>query len=177
MRAITTILALLLATQASADPPPQPAPAPQTASLAGMAFLAGDWNIAGGRVPLYGAHPEGFEKITPELDGKAYVMEVHTVLFGVEGQDMGTNDSVLLVYPDGDAIKAEYTNGHVGTAYKVEIVEPGKLVRFTSDKPGVFYQFTFALKDPDTIEVARAVKKAEEEAFAPFEFETLKRRK
>ncbi len=172
MRATTTVLALLLAAQASAEP------APQSAPLAGMAFLAGDWNIAGGRMPLYGARPEGSEKVVPELDGKAYVMEVHTVLIGVEGQTMGTNDSVLLVYPDADAVKAEYTNGHVGTTYKVEIVEPGKLVRFTSDEPGAFSQFTYERKDPDTIEVTRAFKRqAEDASYAPLVTEILKRDK
>jgi len=180
MRKIAALaaLALALATPSFADPAPQISAdaVSQPAPLAGMSFLAGNWTIAGGRMPLFGARPEGSERVTPELDGKAYFIVDHSVLIGVEGQNLGTNDSVLLVYPDHDAIRAEYTNGQVGTAYNVEIVEAGKLVRLTSDKPGVFNQFTYTLQDADTIEVTRTFKrKADDDAYVPVVSEILKR--
>src|SRR5258707_15424601 len=101
MRVLIPAIVLCLASPAFAQP---------VTNLAGVGFLVGHWTISDGRVFLFGAMPHGSSDITKEANGGAYVVRDHSVLVGVEGQNMGSNDSVMLIYSDGSTLRAEYTN-------------------------------------------------------------------
>ena len=151
----------------------------QAPDLSQLQYLVGDWTITGGRMTLYGASPRGETEITSELNGRAYFVRDSFTLIGVEGQDLGKNDSVMLIYQDGTILRADFSNGRGALHYRGSISANAKSVVFESEPPqgAATYRFTYKQESPDTLTWTLEFKRADAATFGLLQTETLVRKK
>ena len=79
------------------------------AELADIAFLAGHWNVAAGRVPLFGARPNGACDVVRQADG-SYVIREDIAIFGVEGQLLAKNVSTTTIFGGDGTLHADFAD-------------------------------------------------------------------
>src|SRR5215469_13957646 len=149
MRAIAIgSFTLLLATPAYPDtalkPPLQP-----------IAFLVGDWDSGEGKVAETGGTSKGGSMISVESDGAALLRRDHTELFDKAGKPAGGFHQTMLIYPDGNTLKADYVDGEGHAIHYVSAdVVAGKSVTFTgAPGQGPVFKLTYEMKSPDTLAV------------------------
>jgi len=125
----TPILALVLAAASVS----QAQAAELKPELAGVGFLVGDWRSGVGRVADTGATDTGGSQITVEADGSALLRRDHTETFDAHGRSTGGFHQIMLIYPEGGTLHADYSDGegHVIHYVKAEVVA-GKSVVFTA---------------------------------------------
>jgi len=119
-------LSLISAASAQAELPAPPA------DLTGISFLVGTWESGDGRVAETGGTSRGSSKITAEAGGSALLRRDHTDLFGADGKATGSFDQIMLIYREGRAIHADYTDGAHVIHYTSAVVVPGRSVAFTT---------------------------------------------
>jgi hypothetical protein len=155
MKALIVALALtapaLTASAAAAQP------ARLKPELAGVGFLIGDWKGNDGKVADTGRRSAGGSQITVEADGAALLRRDHTELFDRQGKPAGGFHQVMLIYPEGGTLHADYGDGegHV-IHYTSAAVTPGKSVEFTAPAqaaaPGFRLTYTLAAKGALSVE-------------------------
>jgi hypothetical protein len=131
----TLILALALAAAASAT---AAQPAKLKPALAGIGFLVGDWSSGVGKVADTGDTDRGGSRITVEADGAALLRQDHTETFDAHGKPTGAFHQVMLIYPEGGTLHADYSDGEGHVIHYVSAaVTPGRSVVFTGQaQPG-----------------------------------------
>lgn len=131
-------------------------PAPVTPGLAGVAFLIGEWSSGRGRVAESGGTSTGSSSIEPVAGGAALLRRDHTNLFDASGKPAGGFDQVMLIYPEGAALRADYVDGGHVIHYTSAVVVAGKSVTFASEaRPGVpTFRLSYALTSPETLAVS-----------------------
>jgi hypothetical protein len=149
MKLLAAALSLLTATSAMAVPALKPEMAP-------LGFLVGKWTSDDGKVADTGGTSRGESRITIEADGGALLRRDHTQLTGKDGKPAGGFSQLMMIYPEGDTIRAVYEDGegHV-IHYETAKTDPGKSVTFTSaSQPGApIFQLTYELKAENTLTV------------------------
>jgi hypothetical protein len=100
--------------------------------LAGLSFLLGHWDGGAGTVADTGGTSKGSSVITVEVDGGALFRRDHTALFAKDGKAAGAFDQVMLIYSEGGAVRADYTDGSHVIHYVTAELNAGKSVTFTS---------------------------------------------
>ena len=130
----TKLLALALVAAASAA---LAQPAALKPPLAGLGFLVGDWTSGEGKVADTGGTSIGTSKITVEADGSALLRHDRNSLFDAHGKPAGGFSQIMLIYPEGGTVHADYSDGegHV-IHYTSAAVTPGHAVVFTSPATG-----------------------------------------
>ncbi len=128
-------------------------PGPQ---LAGLSFLVGDWQTGQGQVADTGGTSKGRSTITLEAGGNVLLRRDHTDLFSATGKPAGSLEQVMMIYPEGGTIHADYSDGtHVIHSVATEVAA-GHSVTFTSAaQPNVpVFRLRYELADPRTLAVA-----------------------
>jgi hypothetical protein len=143
--------------------------------LAGVAFLVGDWSSGKGVVADTGGTSTGSSRITLAANGAALLRQDRTNLFDRAGKPSGGFDQIMLVYPEGGTLHADYSDGTHVIHYTQATVEPGKSVSFISAKqPGVpVFKLAYQLTAPDTLAVSFAMAPPGAETFNPIATGTL----
>jgi hypothetical protein len=106
--------------------------APAKISIADLEFLVGRWGAGVGVVAETGGTSKGSSVITIEANGMALLRRDHTDLFDKAGKPTGGFESLMLIYPEGDTWRAEYTDGQHVIHYREAQVVAGKSVTFLS---------------------------------------------
>jgi hypothetical protein len=102
-----------------------------SAAMAPLGFLIGTWNGVDGRT-ADGGEPRGSFTIEPAAGGAALLRRDHGQVFRPDGALVLTLDQVMLIYPEGGGLRADYFDGTHVIHYAKAEVEPCQSVRFTS---------------------------------------------
>jgi hypothetical protein len=143
--AVSLYAALFLLQPASAQTLPD--------SIAGVAFLIGDWT--GGGASQGGMTDAGTSSIHLIVGGNAIERRDHNDVTDKDGKLQQSFDQVMLIYPEDGTLRADYLDGAHTIHYVKATVEPGVSVRFESrETPGMpVYTLTYRRNSPDTLSV------------------------
>ncbi len=146
---------LLLALALPATPAPAAAQELQP-GLAGMEFLLGGWaSAAPGAVADTGGSATGGSTFTVEAGGQVILRRDHTDLRDAKGAAAGGFDQIMMVWPEGGAVRADYADGRHVIHYVRAEVEPGRAVTFTSDPAGgPVFRLGYRLTAPGVLAVS-----------------------
>jgi hypothetical protein len=93
--------------------------------------------------------------VTAEAGGAVLLRRDHTDLFDAAGKPAGAMDQIMMIYPEGGTLRADYSDGTHVIHYLAAIVKPGESVEFTSaarpDTPT--FRLAYHLTAPTTLEV------------------------
>ncbi len=148
--AVATVVSILLAGPALA------APAKKLGSeLEPLGFLVGSWTAGQGRGAETGGTAMGRSTFSIEAGGGALLRRDHTALKGPDGKRAGGMDQVMLIYPEGGEVKADYSDGAHVIHYVSARVTPGRSVVFNSaPQPGVpTFRLTYEAAPGDRLAV------------------------
>lgn len=101
------------------------------APLSGLAFLVGDWE-GGGPTAQTGGSARGRSHFGPEAGGAVLLRRDHTDLFDRTGKAAGGFDQIMMIYPEGGGLHADYSDGSHVIHYVSAAVAPGRSVVFES---------------------------------------------
>jgi hypothetical protein len=145
--------------------------------LAGLSFLIGNWQAGRGNVAETGETSKGHSTFTLEAGGNVILRKDRTELFSASGTPAGSFDQVMMIYPEGDAIRADYSDGtHVIHYIRADVVA-GRSVTFVSasraDAPT--FRLRYELPDPTTLAVTFEMAPPGSTTFHPIATGTLTR--
>jgi hypothetical protein len=134
---------------------PTATPAQSASPLAGLSFLLGNWQAGRGNVADTGDTSTGSSTFTLEAGGNVILRKDRTELFSASGKPAGTFDQIMMIYPEGGAIHADYSDGtHVIHYVNADIV-PGHSVTFigatVAGAPA--FRLRYELTNPTTLGV------------------------
>lgn len=140
------LFALLLLAVGAIQPIHAQNPAPS--SFAGLAFLLGTWDAVPD--PISGT---GFCEFKMDLQGHAIIRTNHADTPAANGRPAAKHDDLMVIYKDGDAIKADYWDNedHV---IRYVVTTPAAntatlLAPSTASSPG--YKLSYTTTDGKTI--------------------------
>jgi hypothetical protein len=167
---LAAILALAAST-ARAGPPSAPP------ALTGAAFLAGHWSGGRGQVSDTGGTSTGSSSFELVANGSALLRRDHTDLFDAAGKPTGSFDQIMLIYPEGGTLHADYLDGGHVIHYTSAVVVPGRSVTFSSAaEPGApVFKLGYTLTAPTTLAVAFSMAPPGSSDFHPIAIGTLTR--
>lgn len=174
MRAIIAgSLSLFLTAPAMAQTALKPALAP-------LGFLVGNWDSGEGKVADTGGTSKGGSIFTVESDGAAILRRDHTELFDKAGKPAGGFHQTMLIYAEGEKLKADYVDGEGHAIHYTGItVTAGKAVTFMgitqADRQGPTFKLTYEMKGPDMLLVNFGMTAPGGSEFRPIATGTLKR--
>jgi len=153
MRAIPVAVALVFALAASARAEPV------KPSLAPVAFLVGRWANGTGKVADTGGSSRGSSTITPEAGGAVLLRRDHTDMFDASGRPTGGFDQIMMIYPEGGTLRADYSDGEHVIHYTSAVVTPGRSVVFTTAAiAGVpIFRLSYDLTSADELAISFAM--------------------
>lgn len=137
--------------------------------LSGVAFLTGEWVAGRGVVADTGGTSTGRSVITVEAGGHVLLRRDHTDLFDPSGKPAGGFDQIMMIYPEGGTLHADYSDGGHVIHYDRAEIEPGRSVTFTSvARPGQpVFRLSYFLSAPDRIAIAFAMQPPGSGTFHP----------
>lgn len=147
MKPACTVLALCIAVPAIAETPPL------KPELAPVGFLVGRWEGADGKVADTGGSSKGSSVVTVEANGGVLLRRDHTDLFDAKHNATGGFDLIMLIYPEGNEIHADYSDGDHVIHYASAAVVPGSSVTFSSASvPGApTFQLSYTVQGTDSL--------------------------
>lgn len=147
------------------------------AGLAGLSFLLGDWKDAKGVVADTGGTSTGRSSFTAEAGGAVLLRRDHTDLFDKAGKPSGGFDQIMMIYPEGDGLRADYSDGEHVIHYDKAQIDPGHGITFTSvQQPGrPTFRLDYRLASPGTLSVSFAMAPPGGAGFRPIADGTLTR--
>jgi hypothetical protein len=147
---VLTVAMALLAGAAGAQP------APLKPGLAGVAFLIGDWSSGRGKVAETGQTSTGSSTIEPVAGGAALLRRDHTNLFDASGKPAGGFDQVMMIYPQGETLRADYIDGGHVIHYTSAVIVAGRSVTFASETQAgaPAFRLSYTLAGPATLAVS-----------------------
>jgi hypothetical protein len=173
MKLLAAAIALCIASSVSADTPPL------KSDVAGLGFLVGRWKSSDGKVSDTGGTSKGFSVVTVEANGEALLRRDHADLFDAEGKPAGGFDLIMLIYPEGGTIHADYSDGQHVIHYTSATVLPGQSVTFSStSRTGTpTFNLSYELHDPNTLLLTFGMTPPDQTAFVPIATGTLRKHK
>jgi hypothetical protein len=156
-------LLLALAIPAAAQSPPL-APA-----LAPIGFLIGNWTGDDGKVAETGGASRGTSVITREVGGAVLIRRDHTELMDAQGKPTGGFDQIMMIYPEGGTLHADYSDGQHIIHYTEAKIVPGRSVVFTSSSaPGApRFRLGYEVKGPEVVAIDFAMAPPSQDSFQP----------
>ena len=152
----------------------------QTASpLAGLAFLIGTWTSDDGVVSGNAGRSRGTSIVESQIGGAVLLRRDHTEVSNADGRPREAFDQIMMIYPEGGAIKAEYSDGTHIIHYVSADVVAGQFVSFkTAQLAGVpAFRLTYEKTAPATIAVRFEIMPPGQAAFVPVASGTLHRQR
>lgn len=147
---VAVVVSTLLAGPAFAAPAKTLGP-----ELEPLSFLVGTWTAGQGKVAETGGTATGRSAFSIEAGGGALLRRDHASLKGPDGKRAGGLDQVMLIYPEGGGLKADYSDGGHVIHYTSAEVTPGRSVVFRSaprpDAPS--FRLTYAAAAGDVLTV------------------------
>lgn len=118
-----------------------------------LSFLVGRWAAPDGKTEQGTA--SGRSEFTIEAGGGALLRRDHTTLKTAEGKRAGSLGQVMLIYPEGGGLKADYSDGAHVIHYSKAEVQPGRSVIFstTAHDGAPAFRLTYALEPGDQVAV------------------------
>jgi hypothetical protein len=137
--------------------------------LSGVAFLTGEWVAGKGVVADTGGTSTGRSIMSAEAGGHVLLRRDHTDLFDPSGKPAGGFDQIMMIYPEGGTLRADYSDGSHVIHYDHAEIEPRRSVTFTSvARPGQpVFRLSYFLSAPDRIAIAFAVQPPGSSTFQP----------
>lgn len=151
MKRFLPLLALLLLSGAALSQPTTPK---DSANWADWAFMLGEWHpMESGGVP--GPASNAWATLAPDLDGKVLVRKNHGEYAAANGRPAYVHDDLMVIYHQGAATKAFYTDNEGHTIhYDVSFSADKKRLVFLSEKaPGPQFRLTYENVQPGTLKV------------------------
>ncbi len=147
---IRHLLGLGVAALASSNAAAAP---PLNHDLSGLSFLLGHWASGRGKVADTGGTSSGSSVITPQAGGAVLLRQDHTNLFSASGASAGSFDQIMMIYPEGGQIRADYADGTHVIHYTSAEVTPGRSVVFiTAPHPGApVFRLAYMVTSPTTL--------------------------
>ena len=142
-----------------------------------IAFLVGNWDQGEGKVTETGGTSKGGSVFSVESDGAALLRRDHTELFDKSGKPAGGFHQTMLIYPDGNTLKADYVDGegHAIHYVSAEMVA-GKSVTFTgAPGRGPVFKLVYEMTAPDTLTVTFGMTPPGAAEFRPIASGTLRK--
>ncbi len=134
MRLLTHVASAMIVLAAAS--PAFAASPPLSAEMQPLSFLVGHWTATEGKAEN-DAIARGVSSIEPAAGGTALLRRDRTDLFSVDGTPRTSFEQVMLIYPEGGALHADYFDGSHVIHYVSATVDPGKSVTFnTAATPG-----------------------------------------
>jgi hypothetical protein len=123
-------------------------------SIAGIAFLIGDWH--GDGKSEGGMTNHGTSSIHLIVGGNALLRRDHTDVTDKNGKLQESFDQVMLIYPEGGTLHADYLDGAHTIHYVKATVSPGVSVQFESagGTGAPVFHLTYTKTDTDTLGIA-----------------------
>jgi hypothetical protein len=120
-----------------------------------LGFLVGNWTAGQGTVADPGGTAGGRSAFSIEAGGGVLLRRDHTPLKGPDGKRAGGLDQVMLIYPEGGMLKADYSDGSHVIHYVSADVTPGRSVVFrTAAQPGApSFRLTYEAAPGDRLAV------------------------
>jgi hypothetical protein len=152
-----------LALPAAAQSPPL-APA-----LAPIGFLMGNWIGDDGKVAEKGGTSGGTSVFAPEVGGAVLIRRDHTELRDAQGKPSGGFDQIMLIYPEGGTLHADYSDGQHVIHYTEAKIVAGRSVVFTSSRvPGApRFRLSYQLTAAEVVAIDFAMAPPGQDAFQP----------
>jgi hypothetical protein len=134
-----------------------------------IGFLLGKWTSDNGVLADTGGRSTGTSTVTAETGGATLLRRDHTSLFDANGRSAGGFDQLMMIYPEGGALHADYSDGTHIVHYRTAVVDPGKSVVFTSEAPPgePTYRLAYAVTGPMGLSVSFSIKPPGSDAFQP----------
>jgi hypothetical protein len=114
------LLTLVLATPVAAQT--------LSAPLAGLSFLVGDWTGTG--KSENDTTDNGRSSVQPVVGGNALLRRDHTDVTDKTGKLIESFDQIMLIYPEGGTLHADYLDGTHVIHYTSATIQPGQSVQF-----------------------------------------------
>ena len=126
------------------------------ATLADLSFLIGDWRAGQGQVAETGGSAKGRSTFTSEVGGNVLLRRDHTDLFDAAGKPTGSFEQLMMIYPEGGTLHADYSDGQHVIHYVTADVVAGRSVTFTSASPpnAPTFRLQYRFAAPRTLSVA-----------------------
>jgi hypothetical protein len=123
--------------------------------LSGLSFLIGDWQAGRGNVAETGGISQGHSTFTLEAGGNVLLRKDTTELFSASGKPAGSFDQIMMIYPEGDAIHADYSDGtHVIHYVKADVVAGRSITFVSTSRPDApTFRLRYELSNPTTLAV------------------------
>lgn len=143
--------------------------APLDPALADVGFLVGQWSSADGKVADTGGSSKGTSSITVEANGHVLLRRDHTDLFDRDGKPAGGFEQIMMIYPEGGALHADYSDGRHVIHYDSAAVVAGRSVAFTSvHRDGApTFRLSYELIQPETLTITFAMAPPGQSQFQP----------
>jgi hypothetical protein len=137
--------------------------------LAPIGFMVGDWTGDDGKVAETGGTSRGTSVVTPEVGGAVLIRRDHTELQDAQGKPAGGFDQIMMIYPDGGTLHADYSDGQHVIHYTEAQIVPGRSVIFTSSATSGAPRFrlTYTVEGPKTLALDFAMSPPGQDAFRP----------
>jgi hypothetical protein len=153
----------------------------QTASLkpdlSAISFLVGNWSGGTENVADTGGTSRGSSTITSEAGGSVSLRREHTDLFGADGKPSGSFEQIVMSYPEGGTLHADYSDGEHIIHYTSATIEPGRSVVFTtSASPSApSFRLSYEKTNPETLAIRFEMAPPGETEFHPIATGTLRK--
>ena len=127
---------LFAAANLAVSAPAIAAPPALSAAIQPLGFLVGRWTAKAGHAEN-GTLAKGVSTFEPTAGGAALLRQDRTDLSAPDGKPLNSFEQVMLIYPEGGALHADYFDGTHVIHYVSSVVDPGKSVTFdTAPTPG-----------------------------------------
>jgi hypothetical protein len=125
-----------------------------TPAMAPLEFLVGAWS-GGEAHTADGSKLLGGFQFEAAAGGAALLRRDHSQTLDRGGRVVLTEDRVMLIYPEGDRLHADYVDGGHVIHYASATIEPGRSVRFVSTpgNGGPTFGLTYRKSGADSVSI------------------------